>query len=799
MEVIDIPSSPELLPTVPRTTRNQSQQPGSQKRRLPLPPAPNRWADEIIEITDSDSEPEHTLASSENRRPAETQAVPGPSKLPAIGAPLHGGLLAGAALPAAGSSQQPLRNGIVASAPLFYSDDEETELQQKPMLTQQLDIPPKPVLPLVPLPQPSQPAEPPADAQASTDACVARVLEIVPDVEPAHVLGLAEHFIHNPVNAGQNALELVLHTLFENPNYPKVDRKGKRKRTEDDEEGAARGQPVPKIDYGATNREFTGGIHYFELALEQLMVDFPYAPKPYLRTQLLKQRFYAPLHLFLAEKRDPPPYVPKSVPSRVNGKGREKHDPEFEAERQWLLQRQNAPVSADVQPLPDQTNDSDACEECEDGIECGCCFSLYPFDQMVQCPEAHLFCKSCMSSYASNLLGEHNPNIVCMDQSGCKLLFPQSELERFLAPKLLELYHRVRQRKDIEAAGLENLEECPFCDYKCVIENEMEKLFRCENVDCGAVSCRECKKPDHLPKSCKEVESDKQLDVQHIVEEAMTRALMRNCPKCQKAFIKEYGCNKMTCPNCQTVSCYICREVITGYEHFGRVIPPAPYNARVDKNKCTLWDPVEQLHATEVQEAAKKAIEELKRDRPDVDESAIKIDLPIAGPARPVPNMRPPLLNMRPPLPMNAAWGLPALPALPNAHGPAPNAYGVPAYALPHAGYAGNMNMLNVDAQNAQQRMLDAQALQRMVLAQRVQARAQLQQRMVQAQLAQVEMRRQAEIRETERVRARRHAALREELRLIAGAERGRHVLHMPPQLPPAPQPVAAPRRSQGH
>ncbi|KAG2741009.1 hypothetical protein P692DRAFT_20880446 [Suillus brevipes Sb2] len=29
--------------------------------------------------------------------------------------------------------------------------------------------------------------------------------------------------------------------------------------------------------------------HYFELALEQLMVDFPYAPKPYLREQLQKQ------------------------------------------------------------------------------------------------------------------------------------------------------------------------------------------------------------------------------------------------------------------------------------------------------------------------------------------------------------------------------------------------------------------------------------------------------------------------------------------------------------------------------
>ncbi|KAG1903018.1 uncharacterized protein F5891DRAFT_1019925 [Suillus fuscotomentosus] len=776
MEVIDIPSSPELLPTTSRVTRVQSQQPRSQKRRTLPPPAPSLWAEEIIEITDSDSEPEHKPMSLEKRRSVETHAVAGPSNLPVIGAPLDG-LLEGAAMPAAGSSQKHLRKDRVASAPLFYSDDEDAELQQIPMLMQQLDIPPVPVLPLAPLPQPSQPSETPVEAQVSTDTCVARVVEIVPDVEPAHVLGLAEQFIHNPVNAGQNVLELVLHSLFEDPNYPKVDRKGKRKKLEDDEEGAARGQPVPKIDFGMTDREFKGGIHYFELALEQLMVDFPYAPKPYLRTLLLKRRFYAPTHLFLAEKRDPPPYVPKSIPSRVSGKGREKHDPEFEAERRWLLQRQDAPVSADVQPLPDQTNDNDACEECEDGIECGCCFSSYPFDKMVQCPEAHLFCKGCMSSYASNLLGEHNPNIVCMDQSGCKLLFPQSELERFLTPKLLELYHRVRQRKDIEAAGLENLEECPFCDYKCVIENEMEKLFRCENADCGAVSCRECKKPDHLPKSCKEVESDKHLDVQHVIEEAMTRALMRNCPKCQKAFIKEHGCNKMTCPNCRTVSCYICREIINGYEHF-------------NKNKCLLWDPVEQRHATEVQEAAKKAMEEVKRDHPDVDESNIKIDLPIAGPAQPVPDMHP--LQ-----PMNAAWALPPLPALPNAHGPVPNAYAVPAYGLHYAGYPGNM--LNAQAQ---QQMLEAQARQRVALAQRAQAQAQFQERMLRARLAHAELRRQADIREAQRiqaVQARHHAAAMEELRLMADAERGRHAMYIPPQFPPAPQPVAAPRRSQRH
>jgi TRIAD3 protein (E3 ubiquitin-protein ligase RNF216) len=108
------------------------------------------------------------------------------------------------------------------------------------------------------------------------------------------------------------------------------------------------------------------------------MVDFPYIPKPYLRNKLFEIRFYAPTHLHLAEeeKRDPPPYIRKSVPSRVSGKGT-KRDEEFEAERQWLLQQQDAHILTHGARL-DAANDDD-CDECEDGIECGCCFASYPF------------------------------------------------------------------------------------------------------------------------------------------------------------------------------------------------------------------------------------------------------------------------------------------------------------------------------------------------------------------------------------------------------------------------------------
>lgn len=113
---------------------------------------------------------------------------------------------------------------------------------------------------------------------------------------------------------------------------------------------------------------------------------------------------------------------------------------------------------------------------------------------MVQCPDAHLFCTTCMTAYVSSQLGQHDPKLQCMDQSGCKLLFSESELARFLTPKLLALYYRVKQNKEVEAAGLDGLEECPFCEYKVVIDNPEEKLFRCENDDCGVVSCRSCKK-----------------------------------------------------------------------------------------------------------------------------------------------------------------------------------------------------------------------------------------------------------------------------------------------------------------
>lgn len=99
------------------------------------------------------------------------------------------------------------------------------------------------------------------------------VLEIVPDVQPAHALTLIEQYMQSDP---AHVVELVLHALFENPNYPKVDTKGKHKRDEADGDAGDRDSARPRVDYGDRFREWNGSPQdykrYFEHSLVSVFV-----------------------------------------------------------------------------------------------------------------------------------------------------------------------------------------------------------------------------------------------------------------------------------------------------------------------------------------------------------------------------------------------------------------------------------------------------------------------------------------------------------------------------------------------
>jgi hypothetical protein len=105
---------------------------------------------------------------------------------------------------------------------------------------------------------------------------------------------------------------------------------------------------------------------------------------------------------------------------------------------------------------------------------------------------------------------------------------------------------------------------------KLIFEQPKPLIFNCKNMTCLKVSCTACHqlwKPGH---KCFEKEKD---SLRTYVEMAMSQALIRTCPNCNIRFSKIDGCNKMECPYCKYVMCYICRQDIRKekYNHFCQV------------------------------------------------------------------------------------------------------------------------------------------------------------------------------------------------------------------------------------
>ncbi len=141
---------------------------------------------------------------------------------------------------------------------------------------------------------------------------------------------------------------------------------------------------------------------------------------------------------------------------------------------------------------------------------------------------------------------------------------------------------------------------------------EENKIFHCQNPDCGKESCRLCKEISHIPLRCDEVEKDSEVRKRTYIENKMTEALIRQCWKCKKPFLKSDGCNKMTC-ECGAQMCYLCRKPVRDYNHFyGQGGVPTA------QQTCPLWSDNNQIHERDVARGALKAKTEMDEAAPEV-------------------------------------------------------------------------------------------------------------------------------------------------------------------------------------
>jgi len=238
--------------------------------------------------------------------------------------------------------------------------------------------------------------------------------------------------------------------------------------------------------------------------------------------------------------------------------------------------------------------------------ECLCCYNDECLEEeMILCNSNHMYCKECVARGANVAIGDGKTIIQCLGQ--CDEEISWQELQRALAPNVLSKLLQKRQAEEVATAGLNGLVSCPFCPYVCLMEDISDKILVCMNPECGRESCRLCKAPSHVPLRCEEVESQDEEAHRKRIEEELTNAMIRECFNCKTRYMKEDGCNKMTCPKCRALMCYLCKQPVKDYSHFyGQGSGPGP-----DK-KCPLWSDTQTLHRKEVAEAAARARGELK-------------------------------------------------------------------------------------------------------------------------------------------------------------------------------------------
>ena len=469
--------------------------------------------------------------------------------------------------------------------------------------------------------------------------CLQRVLEVFPDIQRDFVLqklrGPSNQLNFNDVEIDEPTR--IISQILEADGYPKAPLIPVRPPL----------QPPPADETGATvsyNKNQPKDALYLKEAVIILAQHFTHVPTHAVFKIVHQNRAVFTSYIYLHEaERDyyskpQRPYIRHRQP-RINLEKKYARGPHEQRDEQRYAQMVNElqaakqhvvreEIKVTKQKVNEEAEATNLAVHRASGslIECQCCFDdEIPMNRSVGCESAsdmHFFCHGCVSRLADNQIGAMKYEMLCMDGSGCKASLSVEGVAQAVSIKTLDKLAFNQQQAEIAAAGIEGLEQCPFCDFKAICEPvEQDRIFNCQNPDCGRATCRRCNQDAHCPRTCEEVKAGKGLDARHRIEEARSNRVMRKCPKCSVKIIKELGCNKMICTSCRSIMCYACNADITkgkegGYEHFNK-----------PGSKCKLYDePGVDRHDAEADEAEKEAIKSAKAEDAELDEKQLQIE-----------------------------------------------------------------------------------------------------------------------------------------------------------------------------
>ncbi|KAF4306249.1 Zinc finger C6HC-type protein [Botryosphaeria dothidea] len=471
--------------------------------------------------------------------------------------------------------------------------------------------------------------EPEVARSITVDECLAKVLEIYPDISHDHVRKMLRDGLEVGIQLDTTWCEQLIVRILDEGQYP-TEREAKRaalKRKREPSENDFDRSPM---------RNGTSAVRraYQSVATIVLQNEYPEIPVKFI-DQTLREKaslFKAFLALEEAERtssamdasRRPYRKVRRRDPKPLPIIHEDTHSEAMESVQKELSAAQKK-VAGDTakrqreeqKRLEEEQNNAIALSNNE-MVECPCCCDKFAANRMAFCngEKVHFYCYECARRWVNEEMVQGKCYPKCFATVDCGAEISQAQLKAFLKPEEYKRLEMLQQWDAVNMAGIENFVRCPFCDFGAECEPvETDREFRCQNPNCRIVSCRLCEKETHTPKTCAEAEKDRKGSVRHRVEEAMTDALLRTCNKCKIKFLKLDGCNKMTCPKCGNAQCYVCGKNVNSYNHFHQ-----------SAGKCPLYDNnTEKRHQDEVKAAEAAALEVVRQQNPDMTEEELRI------------------------------------------------------------------------------------------------------------------------------------------------------------------------------
>ncbi|KAL9597676.1 MAG: hypothetical protein Q9219_005003 [cf. Caloplaca sp. 3 TL-2023] len=471
----------------------------------------------------------------------------------------------------------------------------------------------------------------------SFEECLPTMLERFPDISQAYVRKLYDERRRLGVPPDDSLPNALIWDITDRGDYPKQrDHLNDLKRKSSSD---LQGDGRRIATHWKTAPQIAGDWLYPSRVPRLLQDDFPEIPRKYIDLKFKEHRHLYGTYLALGlaedtyEDSQPKPYTKLKKTRRPSTTDFYTRDPidlilnsvpklkeELEAaraQRKTLqIQRQTEKDAADAQAAEEKR-----LRDNRQVMECACCFTDdVPLNKITFCSAdiPHPFCFDCAATNANTQIGLSRYALVCMDGSGCKEPFSRHERRRFLDVATIGKLERLQQQTELREADLIGLENCPFCDFAAVCPPvEVDKEFRCTNSECEKVSCRRCRQVTHIPLSCAEFKKSEGVSERHEIEEARTKALLRTCPRCKSAIVKEGGCNKIVC-SCGGVVCDVCGADISEnkYRHF--VDKPAA-------GKCHIHDLGFNRHQASIERAEKETMEKIRAANPELSEDDLQI------------------------------------------------------------------------------------------------------------------------------------------------------------------------------